>query len=68
MGIEPGTDRFRGRDAARKAGTLTQLAGDESRDYALAFEVLDGREAIARTEARIRAVQAPPEDEFPAVG
>lgn len=68
MGIEPGTDRFRGRDAALKAGTLTQLAGDESRDYALAFEVLDGREAIARTEARIRAVQVPPEDEFPAVG
>lgn len=68
MGIEPGTNGFEGREAARRRGELIQLAPDESRDYALAFEVLDGQAALHAAEARIHAIHPPPEAEFPAIG
>jgi hypothetical protein len=42
------------------------LSAGEARAYGARFRVLDGASAIAAAEARIRAVQAQPDDDYPA--
>ena len=41
------------------------LAHGEERRYDLMLRVLDGRQAIAQAERRIRAVGGQPEEDFP---
>lgn len=67
LGIEPSTHHVTGNLAARERGEMIWLRAGEARDYASTFRVLDGADAIAATEARIRAVQIQPDQEFPAL-
>jgi hypothetical protein len=65
MGIEPSTHHVLGDLAARERGEMIWLEHDEERSYDLTLRILDGADAIARTERRIAAVARQPEDEFP---
>ena len=57
MGMEPANcPTVEGRIAAEQRGTLPMLEPNETRDYDLRFEVLDGPEAIATTLASIERV------------
>ncbi len=66
MGIEPSTHHVLGNLAARDRGEMIWLGAGEARDYSALFRVLDGAPAIASAEARIRATQAQPDDDYPA--
>ncbi len=66
MGIEPSTHHVLGNNAARARGEMIWLEAGEGRDYAATFRVLDGAEAIAAAQARIRAVHGQPDTDFPA--
>lgn len=66
MGIEPSTHHVLGNLAARDRGEMIWLSTGEGRDYSARFRVLDGTPAIAATEARIRATQVQPDEDFPA--
>jgi hypothetical protein len=66
MGIEPSTHHVLGNLAARDRGEMIWLGAGEARDYSARFRVLDGAPAIAAAEARIRATQAQPDDDYPA--
>jgi hypothetical protein len=65
FGIEPSTHHVLGDLAARERGEMIWLQGQDSRDYATTFRILDGAKAIAATEARIRAITCQPSDDFP---
>ncbi len=65
LGIEPGTHHLPGRAFARERGELIRLQHGEERRYDLALRVLDGADAIAAAEGRIRAVGTQPEEDFP---
>jgi hypothetical protein len=65
MGIEPATHHVLGNLAARERGEMIWLGAGEARDYHLRFRVLDGAAALAEAEARIRAVQAQPDEDYP---
>jgi len=65
MGIEPPTHHVLGNLAARDRGEMIWLHAGETRDYAARFRVLDGAPAIAAAAARIRAVQAQPDEDYP---
>lgn len=65
LGIEPSTHHVTGDNAARERGEMIWLEALEERSYNAIFRVLDGAEAIGAAEARIRAVQAQPDEDFP---
>jgi len=66
LGIEPATNHVLGNLAARERGEMIWLQHGEERRYDSVFRVLDGTEAIAASEARIRAISSQPEDDYPA--
>jgi hypothetical protein len=65
LGLEPATNHVPGAGLARERGELIVLEGGEGRDYELAIEVLDGPEAIDPAAARIAAIAAQPEADYP---
>lgn len=65
LGIEPSTNHVLGKGFARERGELIELEHGEERRYDTVFTVLDGRDAIAAAEARIRAIAQQPGDPFP---
>ncbi|EYD76395.1 hypothetical protein Rumeso_02007 [Rubellimicrobium mesophilum DSM 19309] len=65
LGIEPSTHHVLGDNAARERGEMIWLGPQEARDYQARFRVLDGRDAIAAAESRIKAIAAQPDDDFP---
>lgn len=65
LGIEPSTHHVLGNQAARDRGEMIWLEHNEERRYESTFRVLDGPEAIAASEARIRAISAQPDDDYP---
>jgi hypothetical protein len=66
MGIEPCTNHLRGHAFARERGELIELSHGEHRAYTLRLSVLDGADALAQAEQRIRAVGGQPDEDFPA--
>lgn len=66
LGIEPSTHHVLGNTAARERGEMIWLRPGETRDYEACFAVLDGTEATAAAEARIRAIHGQPADDYPA--
>lgn len=67
LGIEPSTNHVLGNNAARQRGEMIWLQHGEEKRYDSVFRILDGADAIAESEARIRAISRQPEDEYPAV-
>lgn len=65
MGVEPSTHHVLGDGAARERGEMIWLGPLEGRDYHLTVRVLDGADACAGAEARVRAAGPPPLDPFP---
>lgn len=65
LGLEPSTHHVLGDLAARERGEMIWLGPLEGRDYEARFRVLDGAAALGEAEARIRAIAAPPDDDFP---
>jgi len=53
LGMEPGTCHPISREAVEKTGEITVLAGGESKDITIRFEVLDGKEKIQSFEKLI---------------
>ena len=64
LGIEPSTNHVLGHKAARERGELIWLEHAELREYASTFRILDGAEAIAAAEKRIRSLAVQPDDEY----
>jgi hypothetical protein len=67
LGIEPSTNHVLGNNAARERGEMIWLQHGEEKRYDSVFRVLDGKDDIAASEARIRSISGQPEDEYPAV-
>ncbi len=65
LGIEPSTNHVLGKGFARDRDELIWLEHGDDRHYDTIFTVLDGSDAIAATEARIRAIHDQPDDDFP---
>lgn len=65
LGIEPSTHHVLGAGAARERGEMIWLEHGQERRYDAAFTVLDGAAAIAATRARIAAIAAQPDNEYP---
>ena len=65
LGLEPSTHHVLGDIAARERGEMIWLEHGESRSYEARFRILDGRERIAESDARISAIVAQPADDFP---
>ncbi|MGP7796878.1 aldose 1-epimerase family protein [Sphingomonas sp. CLY1604] len=65
LGIEPSTNHVLGKSFARERGELIELEHGEERRYDTIFTVLDGRDALAAAEARIRGIAEQPADPFP---
>jgi hypothetical protein len=65
LGIEPSTHHVLGNQAARDRGEMIWLQHGEERRYETTFRVLDGADAIASAEARIRAIAGQPDDDYP---
>lgn len=65
LGIEPSTNHVFGKPFAKERGELIWLEHGEERSYTTRFAVLDGAAAIAAEEARIRAIAAQPEEDYP---
>jgi hypothetical protein len=65
VGVEPSTHHVLGDGAARDRGEMIWLAPDDARDYDLSFRVLDGADALAAAEARIRAAARQPDEDYP---
>lgn len=66
LGIEPSTNHVLGNNAARQRGEMIWLQHGEEKRYDSTFRILDGAVEIAASEARIHAISAQPEDEYPA--
>jgi hypothetical protein len=66
IGIEPSTNHVFGKPFAKQRGELIWLEHGEERTYTTSFTALDGAPAIAEAEARIRAIAAQPDDDYPA--
>lgn len=64
LGIEPSTNHVLGHKAARERGELIWLEHAESREYESTFRILDGADAIAGAEKRIRSLAVQPDDEY----
>ncbi|MEG3164770.1 aldose 1-epimerase family protein [Sphingomonas sp. PB2P19] len=65
LGIEPSTNHVLGKGFARERDELIWLEHGEDRHYDTVFTVLDGGDAIAAAEARIRAIHDQPGEDFP---
>jgi hypothetical protein len=65
MGIEPSTNHVLGKAFALDRDELIWLEHGDERRYTTRFEALDGPEAIAAAEARIRGIAAQPDDDHP---
>lgn len=65
FGIEPSTHHVLGNLAARERGEMIWLEHGDTRSYDTTFRVLDGADAIAASEARIRAIAAQPDTDYP---
>jgi hypothetical protein len=65
LGIEPSTNHVLGKPFARQRDELIWLEHGEERLYDTRFIVLDGSEAIAQAEDRIRAIAIQPAEDFP---
>lgn len=65
LGIEPSTHHVLGNNAARERGEMIWLNHGDERRYDSIFRVLDGAEAIAASEARIRAISGQPDEDYP---
>lgn len=66
LGIEPSTHHVLGNNAARERGEMIWLEHGDERRYDTTFRVLDGADAIAASEARIRAIAGQPTEDYPA--
>ena len=51
--------------AARERGEMIWLTSGEERRYDARFTVLEGAQALAEAETRIRAIAAQPDDPYP---
>lgn len=65
LGIEPSTHHVLGNQAARDRGEMIWLQHGDERRYDTTFRVLDGADAIAQSEARIRAIAQQPDEDYP---
>jgi hypothetical protein len=65
FGIEPSTNHVLGKAFARTRDELIWLEHGEERHYHTRLAILDGSEAIAATERRIRTIAGQPADDFP---
>jgi hypothetical protein len=65
LGIEPSTHHVLGNQAARDRGEMIWLEHGDERRYDSVFRALDGADAIAASEARIRSIGPQPEDDYP---
>lgn len=65
MALEPSTHHVLGNNAARERGEMIWLGPQEERRYDSRFAVLDGAGAIAGATARIAAICAQPDDDYP---
>ena len=65
LGIEPSTHHVLGDNAARERGEMIWLGAQDAREYQASFRVLDSAQAIAEVEARITAIAAQPDHDFP---
>lgn len=66
MGLEPSTHHVLGNLAARDRDEMIWLNHGDTRRYDTTFTVLPDAEAIAASEARIRAISPQPADPYPA--
>lgn len=66
LGIEPSTHHVLGNQAARDRGEMIWLQHGEEKRYDTMFRVLDGAAEIAAAEARIGAIAAQPDADYPA--
>lgn len=66
VGLEPSTHHVLGKAFARERGELIQLEAGQARDYAVRMAVLDGTAEIEAAAARIQAIAAQPDDDYPA--
>jgi hypothetical protein len=64
-GLEPSTNHVQGRAFARDRNELIWLEHGEERRYDVTFRVLSGAAEIGAEEARIRAIAAQPDDDYP---
>jgi len=65
LGIEPSTHHVLGNQAARDRGEMIWLQHGEEKRYDTTFRILDGADAIAASEARIRAISDQPDTDYP---
>ena len=65
MGVEPSTHHAQGNRFARDRGEMIWLGAGEERRYDSCFVALDGAVAIALAEARIAAIAAQPDTDYP---
>ena len=65
IGLEPSTNHVLGHGFADERGELIRLEHGEKRHYSARLAVLDGAAEISAAEQRIRAIAAPPDNEFP---
>lgn len=65
MGIEPSTNHVLGKPFARERGELIWLEHGDERRYDTVLRILDGSDAIAACESRIRAIAGQPEADYP---
>lgn len=65
LGIEPSTNHVFGKPFARQRDELIWLEHGDERRYDTRFVVLDGAQAIADAETRIRGIAAQPDEDYP---
>ncbi|MBV7486400.1 aldose 1-epimerase family protein [Bordetella sp. BOR01] len=65
VGLEPSTNHVLGHGAARERGELIWLEHGDERRYDTRLRVLGGAQAVADSEARIRAIAAQPQEDYP---
>ena len=65
VGLEPSTNHVLGHGAARERGELIWLEHGDERRYDTRFRILGSAQAIAASEARIRAIAPQPEEDYP---
>ncbi len=65
LGIEPSTNHVLGKPFARERGELIWLEHGDARTYDTVFRILDGADAIAASESRIRAIAPQPDSDYP---
>lgn len=65
MGIEPSTHHVLGNNAARDRGEMIWLEHGDTRHYDTVFSILPDAGAIAQAEARIHAIAAQPDADYP---